>query len=173
MNIRLQKYKANRLAGMNIYNAARAAGYSHNTANKQGKRIEKLGKVGMVEAFEQAGLTDKAIVQHALEGLTASKGFVIDGKKIPDVEIPEWSVRHKYFETVCKLTNRLKENSLKEIGDALKPIINIINYGSKTNTDPSGSVPTEQVCVRDFGASGPVQEHQLAPQSTQDNLSPQ
>jgi hypothetical protein len=98
MNIRLQKYKANRLAGMNQYNAARAAGYSHNYANKGGKRIEDLGKVGLEDAFEQAGLTDNAIIKHALEGLNATR----NGK-------PDWAVRHRYYTTILELKGKIQD----------------------------------------------------------------
>ena len=57
MNIRLQKYKRNRLAGMNQYNAARVAGYSESMALKGCHRLERSVKVGIVDALERAGIT--------------------------------------------------------------------------------------------------------------------
>ena len=57
MNIRQAKYKKNRIAGMNMYNAAIAAGYSENYARNA--RPEKLVKGGIQAALERAGLTDK------------------------------------------------------------------------------------------------------------------
>jgi len=113
---------------MNQYNAARAAGYSHNYANKGGGRIEKLGKVGMAEAFEQAGLTDRALIIHANEGLNATKVISCNviapsGEGMSDahgttkdfIDVPDWGNRHKYFETVLKLTDRMKEKAAIEI----------------------------------------------------------
>ena len=128
MNIRQQKYKNNRLLGMNQHNAAIAAGYSEKYA-KQACRIEKLVKVSLTDVFERAGLTDKAIVVHALQGLTATKLRVCDlhisknedGElKVNEnsndfIEIEDWNIRHKYFTTICELTDRLK-NKIEHSG---------------------------------------------------------
>jgi hypothetical protein len=121
LNLRQQKYKKNRIAGMNPVNAARAAGYSENYA-KQACRVEKLIKVSLADHFERAGLTDKAIVQHGLDGLQANKVIscnVIapDGEGMKDansmtkdfIDVPDWNARHRYYETILKLTDRLKE----------------------------------------------------------------
>ncbi len=117
MNVRLQKYKANRMLGMSIYNAARAAGYSHYYARKA--RPEQVAKVSMMDAFEQAGLTDKAIVGHGLQGLCANKVIsanIIHGdadEKTNDfIDVPDWANRHRYYETILKLTDRLRDKPL-------------------------------------------------------------
>jgi hypothetical protein len=164
LSVRQQKYKQNRLAGMNVYNAARAAGYSHTYANNRGKQLDGRGMIGLKDAFEQAGLTDKAIVRHALDGLTATRKSVSsDGDQ---VEIPDWPTRHKYFETITKLTDRLKEHTAEPI----KPIINIINYAQAIgNNDPSSRISAEPIRIRDFEVSGQVQEHQLASPGAQDD----
>jgi hypothetical protein len=107
MNVRMQKYKKNRLSGMNIRNAARAAGYSESYVRQNGP--ENKVKQSLEDSFEQAGLTDSAIVKHAIEGLNALSEIIIEGAKYGDK--PEWAVRHKYFETILKLTNRLKEKA--------------------------------------------------------------
>lgn len=107
MNLRLQKYKKNRMAGMGIVNAARAAGYSESYSTKKSYRIEHRAKVGLADAFERAGLTDRKIIEHALQGLEATREIIIDGEKYGDS--PEWSIRHKYLETILKITERLKE----------------------------------------------------------------
>ncbi len=123
MNIRQQKYKKNRLSGMNQFNAARAAGYSHSTARAKMGQFEQSAMVGMRSAFEQAGLTDKAIVEFALQGLNAKKVISadiyikdIDGGELKVnknsndwIEVEDWAVRHKYFETILKLTDRLQQ----------------------------------------------------------------
>jgi len=122
MNIKLQRYKRNRIKGMNIVNSAIAAGYSENYARKKAFRIERQVKVGLNDAFERAGLTDKAIVEHALEGLNADKVIscnVIspDGGSMRDahgttkdfIDVPDWPTRHKYFETILKLSGRLNQ----------------------------------------------------------------
>ena len=59
MNIRRKKYRVNRIKGMNQYNAAKSAGYSENVARHHIDRLEKGMKGGILEALEQAGITDK------------------------------------------------------------------------------------------------------------------
>ena len=131
MNIYQQKYKRNRLLGMNQYNAARAAGYSETTSRTHSDRIERAIKGDLRDAFEQAGLTDKAIVAHALSGLNALKlqscniyvskpnaesvdadKLIINKNSDDFVEIEDWNARHKYFETILKLTERLMDKVL-------------------------------------------------------------
>ncbi len=106
-------------------NAARSAGYSHNTAKKDGKRIENLAKLGLSDAFEQAGLTDKAIIAYALEGLEAIKLQSINFKIH---EVPDWTIRHKYLESIAKMTGRLKEKDIN------------INNNTKVNVFPKRTV---------------------------------
>lgn len=107
---------------MNPVNAAVVAGYSINYANAKSYRIERLVKVGMAEVFERAGLTDKAIVAHALEGLNAMKVvnadvYTVDGEVDKDQsanrEVKDWNARHKYFNTILQLTDKLKEAGIK------------------------------------------------------------
>jgi len=139
MNLRQQKYKANRLAGMNQYNAARAAGYSEKYS-RQACRVEKLAIVSMAESFEQAGVTDKFLIAHALKGLEATKLFGKDG-----IEGEDWGTRHRYFESICKMTDRLRdkiEHTGKDGEPLMQPIINI--YGNKTTTD-NRRLHTEEV----------------------------
>lgn len=59
MNIRLQKYKQNRLKGMNQYNAARAAGFSESYSRTRTHKIEESIKIDIENALERAGITEK------------------------------------------------------------------------------------------------------------------
>jgi hypothetical protein len=152
INIRQQKYKANRLLGMYPVNAARAAGYSENYA-KQACRVEKLVKVSLEDEFERAGLTDKAIIAHALSGLQALKlqscniyiskpsAESIDGDKLiinknsnDFVEIEDWNARHKYFETILKLIDKLKDKE-PAASVNLNNIINNIGQPKRINAE--------------------------------------
>lgn len=90
---------------MGIVNAARAAGYSESYSTKKAYRIEHMAKVGLADAFERAGLTDKKIIEHALAGLEATKELIVDGERYGDT--PEWQVRHKYFMSILQLTKRI------------------------------------------------------------------
>lgn len=121
MNIRRQKYRANRITGMNQYNAARAAGYSHYTSIKS-NRIEKGEKGCIADALERIGLTDKVLAQHAKEGLQANKVISAnitygdaDEKTNDFIDVPDWPSRHKYLSIICELTDRIKNKPLVSI----------------------------------------------------------
>lgn len=120
-DLRLQKYKQNRLAGMNRYNAAIAAGYSESYALKCAKKIEAQVATDLKDVFERKGLTDKALVEFALEALQAVKlqscdiyvktedGKTVINKNSNDfIEVPDWHARHKFFQTIMELTGRIK-----------------------------------------------------------------
>jgi len=120
LTVRRQKYKANRLAGMNQVNSARAAGYSEVFSRTASDRLERSIKVDMRDHFERAGLTDKKIVEHALKGLNAGKVIsanVIASDGMADahgttkdfIDVPDWTARHKYFETILKITDKLRD----------------------------------------------------------------
>lgn len=128
MNTRQQLYKKYRLQGMSKYAAARKAGYSHSTA-KQATRIEDA--IDMPTWLEMEGLTDAKLAEHAKQGLNATKivGYLHQYKRKgkrgklekiqPDeivsnefIEVPDWSVRHRYFETILKLSGKLKDTPL-------------------------------------------------------------
>jgi hypothetical protein len=82
MNIRLQKYKVNRIKGMNQYNAARAAGYSEATSAHHQDRLEKVVNGGIVNALEQAGVTAtyRAAELMKLTQATKTVSAIITGK---------------------------------------------------------------------------------------------
>lgn len=81
LNTRQQKYKKNRLAGMNCYNAARAAGYSQNVASKHIARLEE--SVGIKDLFDRMGLTDTVLIEKHSQLLGAKKvvGYLHQYKK--------------------------------------------------------------------------------------------
>ncbi len=84
-------------------------------------KLKPVHESDIIDIFEQAGLTDQAIVKHAQEGLNANKVIscnVIakDGEGMKDansmtkdfVDVPDWNARHKYFNTVMEMTDRIK-----------------------------------------------------------------
>lgn len=88
---------------MSQTNAAIAAGYSKSYAEDHSHALEKLSN--MRDVFEQAGLTDKWVVDHARQGLEAKK--IVSTGDGEFIEKEDWPVRHKYFETTLKLTGRM------------------------------------------------------------------
>lgn len=124
---------------MNPENAAVAAGFSASYARAKAYRIERSAKVGIADAFERAGLTDKAIVEYAMAALFAKKPIAADvmikqedGKLIAVknendwIEYEDWANRHKFFNSIMEMTDRIKhklEHSGKIEGQETKIII--------------------------------------------------
>jgi len=125
MNARQQKYKKNVLIGMSKYNAAKAAGYSENTALKHTKDLDK--RVAMPDVLERAGLTDQILTEKLIELMSATKviGYLHNYKKEdkggtervqPDeivsnefLDIPDWTARAKGLELALKLKGVLRD----------------------------------------------------------------
>jgi hypothetical protein len=135
---RQQLYKKNRIMGMDQRNAARAAGYSEAYA-AQACRIERVVKVSLRDAFERAGLTDKKIVEYALEGMQANKVVSAnitygdaDSKTNDFIDVPDWQVRHKFFETTLKLTDKLQVDSPVKV--AINQQIVLVRYSALSPT---------------------------------------
>lgn len=114
-------YKKNRLAGMDKFNAARAAGYSESVARIAGDHIES--KIDFSDVLIQAGATDKALADTLVEALDAYKviscrvfidreGNVknkdADGNTDDFIEVKDWQTRLAAVKQLCelrKLTN--------------------------------------------------------------------
>ena len=100
---------------MNPENAAVAAGYSVKYARAKSYRIERSAKVGMADAFERAGFTDKFIVDYALKGM--------ESIKLTEMGVaPDNTARHKYFETSLKLTDKLRDK-LEHSGEITQKVV--------------------------------------------------
>jgi hypothetical protein len=139
MNIRQQNYKKNRILGMNKYNAAIAAGYSHNYSKNC--RPEKVVKDGIIDALERAGLTDKQLAGIAVAGTQATKVISAnitygdaDEKTNDFIEVPDWQSRHKFFESCIKLKGHLQEVGNTLI-DASTKVLNIYHSNGAQTGD--------------------------------------
>lgn len=146
MDIRLQKYKKNRMLGMNKYNAAIAAGFSESTAKARGKDLDKRAKIS--DILERHGLTDKALVSKLSELLEASEFIFkknINGKTeiIGDMDYytPAWATRTKALELALKLKDLLRDKveHLGEIKTGETRIVIIqpkeVNAGTNSRTE--------------------------------------
>jgi hypothetical protein len=143
MNTRQQLYKKYRLEGYSKYAAAIKAGYSKTTAGHKGKQLDKV--VNMQHWLELQGLTDKALAEHAFQGLNATKvvsANIIYGdadEKTNDfIEVPDWSTRHRYFETILKVGNYLnKIESFNEYKDIKILVVNNVKNNKDTSQQQS------------------------------------
>lgn len=135
---RLAQYKANRIAGMNRYNAAVDAGYSHSYASKAAKALEAQVAQDLKDVFAVKGLTDPKLAALVLEGINATKLQTCDiyikdengklkiNKNSNDfIEVPDWHARHKFIVTAAELTGRLKK--IIEGAGVKGPDVKVIN----------------------------------------------
>ena len=112
MNLRLQRYKQGRLAGMNQYNAAIAAGYSHATANNHGKALEIRANIG--DLLERQGLTDNKLVEKHYQLLESTKVVSvgkggIEKSTLSDYrDIPDYPTQLKALEIAYKLKGHIR-----------------------------------------------------------------
>ena len=134
MNIRLQKYKKNRLLGMNKYNAARAAGFSEATAKSHTKRLDE--QIKFSDIMERQGLTDKCLVEKLSQLLVASKDIytfsdITKEETGGNVRLgsPDWSARAEGLKLALKLKDLLKDK-----GEHSGSIVHIeYNFGDRGN----------------------------------------
>ena len=120
---RWRLYKENRRIGMSIPNATIAAGYPRSLVDKHTKSLPvpiTPGGTGtdFFALFEQKKMTDKRKVEHAIEGMHAMKTVSVAtdettkaGKKIyREIQVPDWTARHKYYETMLKLCKQMEKS---------------------------------------------------------------
>lgn len=130
MNIRKQKYKSNRILGMNQYNAARAAGYSESYARTHNDKIERATKSDILDALEQAGATVKVASHRLAEALSAKRTqtcdiyiqkdengeYVINKNSNDFIDVVDYNVRLKSIITFFKLHGLIKEGTDVKVG---------------------------------------------------------
>lgn len=160
MNIRQQKYRRNRILGMNKYNAARAAGYSETTAKTHTKELEIRCKIA--DVLERQGLTDDVLILKLQELIGATKviGYLnqyIKAEKggleklSPDkvvsnefVDVPDWSARAKGLELALKLKDLLKEK-VEHSGEIKGGETRIIIVRSNDQNRISERIPEKEI----------------------------
>lgn len=77
----ITKYARNRLMGMNMSEAARAAGYSEAMINQSSRLLEPKSEQRIKEALNAAGATNDVLADVLIHALTADKALVV-GKSI-------------------------------------------------------------------------------------------
>ena len=111
LSVRQMKYRKNRLAGMSIFAAAVAAGYSKSYARSTASRLlEKQVKASILEELEMAGGTDavqcRELVNIALNATqtkySESGGFY---------DVPDYNTRKSTWELIAKLKKQLQPSS--------------------------------------------------------------
>ena len=114
LNRRLQ-YRYNRKIGMSVINAAVAAGFPRSVVDAHRNSLPipltSTDKVDFITLFEQKQMTDAKKVEHAIAGMNAQR-VLIDKLGVEHL-IPDWTARHKYFETMLKLCKYLDKEDTR------------------------------------------------------------
>lgn len=128
--LRRAKYRANRLLGMNCYQAARQAGYSEATARHHGYKIERVENVSIAQALEDAGATNKIMARELVRVATSAMKrqrctFEVkqdeDGEMVIDDQaaelVPDEHLRIHTWELIGKFKKQLGSNAIPPITD--------------------------------------------------------
>ena len=146
LNARQQAYKKNRLIGMSKYNAARRAGYSHNTAVNVKANIEN--RINFNDVMEQAGLTDQKIAETVADCLDAERA-VVCYKEIH--EFPDNMARLEAAKLVMKIKGHLVD----------KPLIDNSTHKHYTLTQLAQDLAAERTNGTDRGSPEGTTESDL------------
>ena len=82
---------------------------------------QNLGKLSIPDLMEDMGLTDAALMNIGAEGMT--KANKIHGTGDNFIEIPDYGVREKYWETMLKLKRRLGVENQVNVQVNVQPIL--------------------------------------------------
>lgn len=82
-----------------------ASGFPPSYVNEPNKI---MNRPSFIEHLDKAGLTDEKLSELAMEGLGANRPIVI---KNEIVDYPDYSARHKFFDTVLKAKRHLQPDN--------------------------------------------------------------
>lgn len=137
LTIKQLRYRKNRLAGMTKWAAAINAGYSPNTARNAKKHIEN--HINFDATLQKHGLTDEKLGQHAADGLEANKKIITENGEF---ETADWSSRHKYFESICRIRGLMLDryDYRQNFNLNQNNFFTVINFGDSQKNHPSSRV---------------------------------
>jgi len=130
-SLKLQKFKKLYLEGAT---ATEAAWQVYNCKNRRvAGEIghQNLKRLDFATLLEEAGITDKRLIDKVSDGLDAKKVISSYGGKNADasttdfIEVPDHPTQHKYLETALKLKGRGQANATNSIQVNVQPIMQI------------------------------------------------
>lgn len=103
-------------------NATEAAFQAYDCKDRDSARAlgsENLAKLNISELMENMGLTDVALINIGTEGMTKAVKQSMTGEVHPD-----YAVRHKYWDTMLKLKQKLVERKdITSNGEKLEQLV--------------------------------------------------
>lgn len=132
--VRLNKYKVNRIAGMNMFQAALKAGYAYNTARHCMNRYDRLVRVDIISALENAGATNQVMAQEIVNLATSATKRIpctvevnAEGEITIDdnakQEVPDLHLRKESWELIAKLKKQLGTGAVIPTGNFKRLVI--------------------------------------------------
>lgn len=91
---------------------------------------ENVRKLDMNELMEEMGLTDIALMNIGTEGMTKAVKQSMTGEVHPD-----YAVRHKYWDTMLKLKQKLVERKDITSGGKPIPLLNGLDVSNNDSTE--------------------------------------
>ena len=131
LSLKLQKFKK---LYLQTGNATEAALKVYNCKNREVAGeigYQNLKKLDFAELMEEAGITDKRLIEKVSEGMEAQKVISSYGGKNADasttdfIEVPDHAVQHKYVETALKLKGKGQANTTNNVQVNVQPILEI------------------------------------------------
>lgn len=126
----LLAYRHNRMNGQSRYKAAISAGFSVNMAMRA-SRLDAVIKASLNEILEKEGMDNKFLADQIKSGLTATRITVDKNGTIH--ENPDHFIRHKYLETLLKITGKMEQS--KSSDDQSKNLPSLIIQTLNLNVD--------------------------------------
>ena len=105
----------------------------YNTAAQIGS--QNLKKLQFTDLMEEMGLSDATLLNVGVEGMT--KANKIHGTGDNFVEIPDYAIRHRYWETLLKLKGKLSDKNITAAQVNVKPILGGITETLNVQTNSS------------------------------------
>lgn len=159
--IKLEKYKANRLSGLNRHQAAVAAGWSESTARRNSYKYDRLAKIGIIEALEKAGATNNRmaheLVRLATSAMKRSKCTVEvrtdeDGEVVIDDKaaelVPDEHLRAHTWELIGKFKKQLGSHTIPAITDFDRLVIVVERNSQETPNAREGNPVNQEAVTR-------------------------
>jgi hypothetical protein len=96
---------------------------------------ENLAKLSFPELMEEMKLTDVALMNVGAEGLQATKQISgvgnANSKSVEFIEVPDYAIRHRYWETLLKLKKRLGQEGETNINVQNNTLISLDAFSER------------------------------------------
>jgi hypothetical protein len=143
---RKRAYAKNRAKGMNMTQAALAAGYAHSTAKTASTHIETPDVKAVFRSLMQAALPPKSLVAVVQEGLMAvdTRLASVDGKFTDERKVPDYATRLKYLQAAAEYAGYVSTEEKQQSSVHVLAMLQSQPVLDQPSSQPAIDVPSEQ-----------------------------